>query len=465
MRRSDVNVSDDAAILFLSAGNAGLISPLYALAGELLRRGVRPVWFASSDERAEGIRELSGVTPINFYSLGPYRPEFDPANWSDAVYHQVNRTSRLRGFAAFMEQVMDSEYAEERYRRALAAIDHVRPGLIVVDLNSPWAIDAAQTRGVPYVVNVATPISYAFSERLPMSFPGPLSGLPRSMTGRQRVTNVAFKILRLGALLASRKALDNMRFYRRRHAQGLKNPGSLLSRYCDEAEVVLGNSVFGIEYPFSTAPADVRMVGTLVPETRERPERHRELFEWLDARPSTIYIGLGSMMRLSEQQSAALVAAISRLAQRHHVVWSLAAAQQRLLPRELPPNLRIETWVPQTEVVAHPHVRLFITHGGNGAHHGLYFGKPLLVLPHSWETRDLAVRLMDGGAALMVDDVYSLTAEEIVTKVHRLLTEKSFTERADHWRRRLVEAGGVRVAADLVLAHRPTSRADDTSTA
>ncbi|KAI9274176.1 hypothetical protein BY458DRAFT_569913 [Sporodiniella umbellata] len=46
------------------------------------------------------------------------------------------------------------------------------------------------------------------------------------------------------------------------------------------------------------------------------------------------------------------------------------------------PNLRFESWVPQTAVVMHPSVSVFLTHGGAGSmYEGLFAGKRLLVFP------------------------------------------------------------------------------------
>jgi polyene glycosyltransferase len=63
----------------------------------------------------------------------------------------------------------------------------------------------------------------------------------------------------------------------------------------------------------------------------------------------------------------------------------------------LPTNLRIEHWIPsRLGVLAHPNVRVFLTHGGgNGFHEGIYFGKPLLVMPFWLDCCDFGVRAID----------------------------------------------------------------------
>jgi polyene glycosyltransferase len=89
-----------------------------------------------------------------------------------------------------------------------------------------------------------------------------------------------------------------------------------------------------------------------------------ELSRWLDSHPSVIYVGLGTLVRLSDIQITALIAAFKRLGSNHQILWKLPDSQQALLPpRELlPTNLRIEHWIPsQLGVLAHPNVRVFLT--------------------------------------------------------------------------------------------------------
>ena len=119
----------------------------------------------------------------------------------------------------------------------------------------------------------------------------------------------------------------------------------------------------------------------------------------------------------------------------------------------LPTNLRIEHWIPsQLGVLAHPNVRVFLTHGGgNGFHEGIYFGKPLLVMPFWLDCFDFAVRAIDSGVGLALDRPPSFTANEVAVKLKRLLAESSFHERTLYWGEQLRKAGGVSRAADLIL--------------
>lgn len=48
----------------------------------------------------------------------------------------------------------------------------------------------------------------------------------------------------------------------------------------------------------------------------------------------------------------------------------------------LPKNLRISKWMPQCDILAHPNVKVFITHGGlMSTQEGVYRGVPFFGIP------------------------------------------------------------------------------------
>ena len=393
-------------ILFATNPSVGLSNPLLAIAGELKRRGTGDVAFACADERKAAVEALPGDGSVEFVSLGPYKPQLWPDNWDDETFRHITARRGLRGVAWFLDTYADFDVKTDLYRRMLEHLDRIRPSVAVIDSYTPWAIDAALTRGVPYLLNVSLPVSGTYLGRLPSSFPSPLSGLPAAMTGRQKLANAWFKLGLAGIVYRPKHLRATVAYVRRRKAEGLANPTELAANYADRAVAVLGNTVFGLEYPFP-APANLKMLGAMVPGDAADVPLDGALGEWLAAHESVVYIGLGTIMRLDREQVAAIVEVVRRLAPEHHVLWKVPRGQRHLLPpaEELPANLRVEHWLPsQHAVLAHPHVRVFFNHGGgNAVHEGVYFAKPLLVMPFWMDCYDFAVRFVDAGAALAVE--------------------------------------------------------------
>jgi UDP:flavonoid glycosyltransferase YjiC (YdhE family) len=235
---------------------------------------------------------------------------------------------------------------------------------------------------------------------------------------------------------------------------GIANPFGSLARYSDAATAIFCYSIFGLEYPFPV-PRHLHFLGAMVPSPAPATQDCKnDVSRWLDGHRSVIYVCLGTLAQLSEVQIITLITAFKRLTSSHHILWKLPDAQQALLPPRdlLPTNIRIEHWIPsQLGVLAHPNVRVFLTHGGgNGFHEGIYFGKPLLVMPFWLDCFDFAVRAVDSGVGLALDRPPAFTADEVAMKLERLLNVSRFHERAGYWGEQLRKAGGVHRAADLV---------------
>lgn len=447
-------VGSNGRILFASTAHAGQINPLLSIVGELSRRGVPGLWFASTDNRRTNIEGTATGSPIHFVSCG-IDDRIKELIEDPAVYAAIAQRGPMTtdSFLWAMRWMFDQERLTVEYQRILAHIDDVQPRLMVIDISTIGALDAAMTRRIPFVLSVPSTPSGLFIERLPWDYPALGSGLPRQMSAAQKLANLWYR-LRLQSVMVTRFPFFS--FAGRRMAMGIANPFSSLARYSDAATAIFCYSVFGLEYPFPV-PRHLHLLGAMVPsDSQALQDSKDELSRWLDKRPSVIYVGLGTLVRLSDVQITALITAFKRLGPNHHILWKLPDSQQALLPPSelLPTNLRIEHWIPsQLGVLAHPNVRVFLTHGGgNGFHEGIYFGKPLLVMPFWLDCFDFAVRTIDSRVGLALDRPPAFTAEEVVVKLERLLTDGRFHERAQYWGEQLRKAGGVSRAVDLILS-------------
>jgi polyene glycosyltransferase len=446
---------DDAArpILLVSLPEAGLINPLLVLAGELSRRGAKDLWFATDEPRRRDVEATSAA----FASLGEVIPEMSAVSWDDAAYRAVTQASRFRAHRAQIKQSYRPALAFAKYRQLEAVADKVHPAVMIIDCETRYAINLAIARRIPYVLsvpflpsNVLTPYTPLDRSYVPRRFPTPHSGLPYDMNFAQRMSNRFFRLRSLAMFLnpAMGKAVrEDVAICK---ALGLPRPNSMTR--VDLAELVLCYGIPELDYPLQV-PGKVQLVGAMIPPLPQVPGG--ELTSWLDARPSVIYIGLGTITRLTGAEVSSLVEVARRLAGAHHVLWKLPADQQHLLPpqQSLPGNLRVESWVPsQLDVLAHPNVTAFVTHGGgNGFCEGLYFGKPLITRPLWGDCHDTAVRGQDLGVSLTLDPPRTADPGEVAGKLTRVLDDPSFRQRAQHIGALLRAAGGRHAAASLVL--------------
>lgn len=106
----------------------------------------------------------------------------------------------------------------------------------------------------------------------------------------------------------------------------------------------------------------------------------KDIQEYLDtATDGVIIFSMGSLIKSSEwpvEKREAFVKTFGKLKQK--VIWKYEASE---LPNK-PDNVMISPWVPQRDIMAHPNVKLFITHGGLlGTTEALIEGVPVLGLP------------------------------------------------------------------------------------
>ncbi|MFI1798850.1 glycosyltransferase [Streptomyces sp. NPDC020379] len=445
-------------ILFVSLPESGLLNPLLVLAGELSRQGVEDLWFATDEPRRDDVKRIAERSPVEFASLGEVVSELSAVTWDDSVYREVTQSSRFRAHRAVIKQSYKPGLQDVKYRRLEAVVNEVRPALMVIDCISGFAIDLAVARGIPFVLSVPflpsnvltshTPFGKSYT---PKGFPVPHTGLSARMSLAQRVSNELFKIRTLAMFCTPEMGRVMAQDNRRRKALGLP-PVSSMTRI-EKAEMILCNSIAELDYPF-TVPDKMRLVGAMVPPLPEAPD-DKDLKGWLDAQSSVVYMGLGTITRLTRAEVGCMVEVARRLEGRHQVLWKLSKEQQRLLPPQesLPANLRIESWVPsQHDVLAHPNVKVFFTHGGgNGFNEGVYFGKPLVVRPLWVDCFDQAVRGRDFGISLTLDRPQTLTVGDVVDKLTRVLNTPSFTEKAQRLGALQRAAGGRETAASLLL--------------
>lgn len=446
-------------ILFVSAPESGLFNSLFNIASELSRRGVPDLVFATDENRREDIERIGaapGNSPVLFASLGDVVPEFSSSTWDDETYAEVTGPSRWKAHKALVKHSFKPGLHTDKYRCLDAVVEQVQPALMVIDSISFFGFQVAITRKVPFALSVPFLPSNMFPTSLLSNFPTSHSGLPLNMTFTQRMANRLFKIRKVAMFFTPAMIPVLRNFERERKELGIPPEAGKLTARTDFAELILCYSVEGLDYPFPL-PDTMHQVGAIVPPLPEAPDDDGVL-KWLDTRSSVIYMGFGTVTRLTPGEVGSLVDVARSLEGHHDVLWKLPKSQQQFLPpdSELPSNLRIESWVPsQLDVLAHPSVKLFFTHGGgNGFHEGLYFGKPLVVRPLWIDCYDQAVRGADSGVSLTLDRPETFDIADVLDKLNRVLTEPSFRERAKQFARAQQEAGGVRKAADLILGTR-----------
>ncbi|CAG9854065.1 unnamed protein product [Phyllotreta striolata] len=141
-----------------------------------------------------------------------------------------------------------------------------------------------------------------------------------------------------------------------------------------------------------------------------------------ESKEGVVLFSMGSNLKSSNfkpETRRALLNAFSKIKQK--VLWKFETD----LP-EKPDNVMIMDWLPQNDVMAHPNVVAFISHGGLlGCTEAVYHGVPILGLPVFW---DQVKNIEDGvrnGFALKLN-LNDLTEESFTKTLNEILNNPSY---------------------------------------
>jgi UDP:flavonoid glycosyltransferase YjiC (YdhE family) len=311
-----------------------------------------------------------------------------------------------------------------------------KPDVLVADLVTTAGMDAAETVGVPLVVNNADLLTAISVRVLPSAPHLPLLFSRKSRAQVGRLDRLLNPLQRWLATLVVDATLGRQ-WNALRRTRGLRSR-RLTRRVANT--LVLTNSAFGLEYRRPLPPL-LQMVGPMLDEAPPLPE---DLRRWLDDGPPVAFANLGTFARPGSALTERLAEGLTSDAFR--TLWVL-----REDLRHLPPSIRTERWVAsQVSVLAHPNVRAFVSHCGvNSVHESLSAGTPIVGLPLLADQYDVALRVTDAGVGLLLDK-HQFSATQLRAAIHQVAHEDGFRRGIPAIQSSFRLAGGVSRAADLI---------------
>lgn len=165
--------------------------------------------------------------------------------------------------------------------------------------------------------------------------------------------------------------------------------------------LVLLNQHFSTSFPVPYVPNMVDVGGIHInrAEAKPLPDKMRQFVE--EATHGVVYFSMGSNIQsanLPVKTRDALLEAFAKLKQR--VLWKWEVPD---LPGK-PDNVLISSWFPQDDILAHPNVRLFITHGGLlSTMESIYHGVPVIGIPIFGDQTLNMKRAANAGFGLMIN--------------------------------------------------------------
>ena len=423
-------------ILFVTEPGMGHVHPLLPVMHTLQARG-HAVALATSRLYQERI-EREGIP---FYPLGPHYSEERLEEFFPLIRYL--RLHYLRVSYDFLRIFMASIPARIPELRQIARV--FQPSAVVAGPLTFAAQLFCEQQALPWAV--LSPMTHFMSP----SLHAPPAGFPR-VESLPAALRLPYRLGLKGAIYAATALMAPWRLALNRYRRqlGLPPHADPLSPQVVAPSLLMHTCSREYDYNRPDLPPQVHYVG---PSVWDRP-MDWQVPSWLAELPPhtpLVYVSLGTVFNTRLSVFRKIIRALGQLD-----VFGLVVTGPGCPPdifSAVPPNVRIESYIPQTALQAEPKTRpaLVISHAGvNTVLTALSDGIPLLCIPLGADQPDNAQRCVDAGAGLRLDRRL-LTTARLKRAIHTLLSQPSFTRRAEQMQHTLRRHNGPEEAADLIL--------------
>ncbi|XP_054277791.1 UDP-glucosyltransferase 2-like isoform X2 [Macrosteles quadrilineatus] len=189
-----------------------------------------------------------------------------------------------------------------------------------------------------------------------------------------------------------------------------------------QTALILLNSHYTLAQSRPFPPNVVEVGGIHVREPKALPEDIRRILD--DAKQGVILFSFGSLVRASSLPPRTIQMFLNVFRTLPQVV--VFKYEDSL--DNLPPNVVVRKWLPQSNIAAHPNVRAIITHCGLASTvESVHFAKPLIGVPFFSDQYQNAKNVARRGAGIVLN-IDNLREEDIASALKAVLQDPSFAE-------------------------------------
>mmetsp|Transcript_14244 Transcript_14244/g.21636 ORF Transcript_14244/g.21636 Transcript_14244/m.21636 type:complete len:630 (+) Transcript_14244:112-2001(+) len=505
-------------IVFASFHAKGHVNGIKWAAKELLERGEHDIVFAVPERglkqvtRAKMCADIPKDVPCRYRVLNTGFPGFTVEEEMDIfsrIGPAVNSITQLKALTEYtikneiyMAKAMIEDFKENK------------PDLVVLDSVSIGASDAAEVMGIPFILiaTFGTGTEFELSSQHYQDFEQ-FSYLPfNSLHYSQSKTSALSTPSRLVRAVLRPFFFQVDRYY----MMGLRNkvradlglppissiiptdnhpltliaeaPGIAPARPLPPNVVLVGpqintailKKVDGVKKNkvanSKPTPKEVRWMKASMKGISSDSKSKLEEIRWIESsEKDVVFVSFGTIADLTASQLRALYLALASQT-RFRVLWSLRERQEKLLEEgdattegvllsSFPDHVKPLRWVSQQDVLAHPKVKIFLSHCGmNSLNEAIIFSKPVLAFPRHGDQATNAQNTVDLGIGIMgvpaqtnevekqgdPRDISEMTPEHLASKLNRLVDDPSYLKNMKKIGGISKFAGGATKVADWV---------------
>jgi UDP:flavonoid glycosyltransferase YjiC (YdhE family) len=322
-------------------------------------------------------------------------------------------------------------------RRTLAAVEAVRPDVIIVDHLAFSARLALQTSGIPYA-----DVVLGHPTALPIA--GEVYGCPPFWPSA--FTPAADELAELRALCDEVSARFTAEWNRTARALDPSAPGTA-DAFAEHGDLVLYN------YPAQLADGDGRALPphAFLGSTRRVETVDGEVEAWMSATPGFAYVSFGSFLSVRGDVLRRVAEALARIGMPAAIATGSTRADE-LGP--VPDGWLVRDYLPQVRLLSA--ARLAVTHGGNNSvTEAIGQGVPLLVLPFSTDQFAGAAAIERTGLGTALDP-NSATVDDLAAAL-TVVRELSGSPALARIAQKQTQRPGPQIAYELLTARAPAT--------
>ncbi|XP_041982834.1 UDP-glucosyltransferase 2-like [Aricia agestis] len=173
-------------------------------------------------------------------------------------------------------------------------------------------------------------------------------------------------------------------------------------------------------------PQNAKYVGGFHVETKTKP-LPKDLQTLMDgAKDGVIYFSMGSNLN-SEDMSEHMITSILKMfgKLKQTVLWKFQTQSDRV-----PSNVHLIKWAPQQSILAHPNLKMFITHGGQlSTIEAIHHGVPVVGIPVIADQHVNMASVVDKGFGIVVDLGEDM-ADDMEVAIKKILGDNSYALKA-----------------------------------
>lgn len=366
------------------------------------------------------------LTLVEFQAPGNYSTVCDYDTIDYSLYSPVQERFNffIETAAVYCERILSDGTLMKRLKAE-------RYDLFIVEAVDPCGRILADFLDIPFIPLITTGLGHWDGNPRPPSYiPAPISPFTPNMNFLERAGNLFMKLMyeSIPVIMGF-----DARFEELKQIYKFNTSISIADTF-KRASVKLVNSDFTFEYVAPVEPDTVLVGGFAITRAKPLLGKLRAFVEG-SGEYGTIIFSMGTVVKsFDEKWYKMFLDVFARFPQR--VVWRFSRSSVPV-GLEIPDNVLLMDWIPQNDLLAHPKVKLFITHCGlNSAMEAAYYGKPVLAMPMFADQFSQSGKLTKHAKMGIEVDLFDVTAETFHQSLTDVLSDPDYQENAEKMKKR-----------------------------